>query len=400
VTGLSREVVAFHEGDALRTRARIAAHVIWDAVTRPAARKLEDVPWCAEAITPEWITAVMGRGHPGVRALQVDVTGGHQGSSVRRQLHVHWNEAGRDAKLASRLFAKTTPTLLTRLSSGMAAAGEGRFFRELRPEISIEAPMLVHSAHDRASGRSIHLFEDLVATRGASFCNHRTPISRAQAEQIADTLASLHGHFHASTRFGAELRWVTTYEAFFATGAKNGIREGHERAMQEAADVIPTAVTARKDEIWPAALRALAVHEREPRTLLHSDVHLGNWYVTREGRMGLGDWALVCKGHWSRDVAYALMTTLAIEDRRAWERELLRRYLERMREACGLTLDFDRAWTLYRQQAFAALLMWTPTLCHPPTMPDMQPEVMSREMIARISAAIADLDALDAKIGA
>jgi hypothetical protein len=42
----------------------------------------------------------------------------------------------------------------------------------------------------------------------------------------------------------------------------------------------------------PAARRALAMHEREPRTLLHSDVHLGNWYVTGDGRMGLCDWAL------------------------------------------------------------------------------------------------------------
>jgi hypothetical protein len=110
--------------------------------------------------------------------------------------------------------------------------------------------------------------------------------------------------------------------------------------------------------------------------------------------MGLCDWALVCKGHWARDVAYALTTTLAVADRRAWERDLLRRYLERMRPH-GLALAEAAAWDRYRQQTFAALLMWTPTLCHPPTMPDMQPEAMSREMIARMCAAIADLGALD-----
>ena len=383
--------------EALRTRARIAAHVVWDALTRPPARDAGDVPWSAEAITPQWLTAIVGRDHPEARAIEVAVGDEHRGSSVRRQIRVRWNDAGTAAGLPTVLFAKTTPTLLTRLSSGMAAATEGRFLREIRGELPIEAPRLVHSADDRASGRSIHLFEDLVATRGASFCNHRTAISRGEAEQIVDTLAVLHGRFHASSRLDSELDWIATYEAFFRTGEKNGIREGHDRAMIAAADVIPAVVLARKEEIWPAAVRALAVHAREPRTLIHSDVHLGNWYVTADGRMGLGDWALVCKGHWSRDVAYALMTTLSVENRRAWERELLRRYLERLREHCGLAIDFATAWQRYRRQAFAALLMWTPTLCHPPTMPDMQPEVMSREMIARIAAAIADLDALDEK---
>jgi hypothetical protein len=384
-----------HEIGALRTRARISAHVVWDSLVRPAAREKAEVPWCAEAITPEWITAVMAERAPGARALEVAVGGGHAGSSVRRQIRVRWNEAGTAAGLATHLFAKTTPTLLTRLSSGMAAAGEGRFFRELRAGLELETPVLVHSAHDRNSARSIHLFEDLVATRGASFCTHTTAISRAQAEQIVDALAALHGAYFASPRFDEDQRWVTSYEAFFRIGEKNGIRAGHDRAMGEAADVIPPALLARKQEIWPAAVRALAMHEREARTLLHSDVHLGNWYETRDGRMGLCDWALVCKGHWARDVAYALMTTLAVADRRAWERELLARYLGRMGERCGLRLREDAAWDRYRQQSFAALLMWTPTLCHPPTMPDMQPAAMSREMIARIATAIADTEALD-----
>jgi hypothetical protein len=42
----------------------------------------------------------------------------------------------------------------------------------------------------------------------------------------------------------------------------------------------------------------------------------------------------------------------------------------------------------------AALLMWTPTLIHSPTRPDMQTEKMSIEMIRRITAAIDETDAL------
>jgi hypothetical protein len=85
---------------------------------------------------------------------------------------------------------------------------------------------------------------------------------------------------------------------------------------------------------------------------------------------------------------------LAIEDRRAWERDLLKRYLDQMREKCGLSITFDEAWHLYRQQIFPALLMWTPTLVHTRTTPDMQPEEMSLEMIKRMTAAISDLESL------
>jgi hypothetical protein len=50
---------------------------------------------------------------------------------------------------------------------------------------------------------------------------------------------------------------------------------------------------------------------------------------------------------------------------------------------------------LYRQQVFLALMMWTPTLVHSRTTPDMQPEEMSLEMIERMTVAMSDLRSLD-----
>ena len=51
-----------------------------------------------------------------------------------------------------------------------------------------------------------------------------------------------------------------------------------------------------------ATVRALAVHENEPQGLIHSDVHIGNWYRTGTGQMGLCDWQCLSRGHWSRDL--------------------------------------------------------------------------------------------------
>jgi hypothetical protein len=378
-----------------RARGRMAVHTIWDHITRPIARTIDDVPWCAEAISPDWMTAVMCRNVKGAQAVSVEVCGGDQGSSVRRRIKVAYNDEGRKAHLPEDLFCKTTPTVLTRLATGLSAAAEGRFYREIRPELKIETPRCYHSAWDRNSGRSVHLFEDVIAAKAARFCRWNTTISRPQAEQIMDTLATIHGHFYESSRFSSDLKWVVSYVDFFGAGERAGLRECHEQAMIKAEAIIPPDISRRRSEIWPLTMKALELHRKGPYTLLHSDVHLGNWYISGEGRLGLCDWQCLGKGHWARDVAYALSTTISIEERRAWERNLLRRYLEQMRKKCGLSTSFDEAWDLYRQQIFLALMMWTPTLVHTRTTPDMQPEEMSLEMIKRMTAAMSDLRSLD-----
>lgn len=378
----------------LRTRARIAAHALWDQMIRPAAVSADDVPWHAEAITAEWITSVLGGSVPGAVAEQAKIVGGDDGSSVRRGIAVRWNEAGTAASLPNRLFAKSTPTLATRLSAGMAAPSEGRFLKELRPGLDIEAPVCRYSARGGESGRSLHLFDDLTVTRGATFCDGDTVIDRGNAEDIVETLATLHGSF-MTAKDTSQFDWLGTYESFFEAGKRSGIQDGHEQALTKAASVIPEPLMARRDEIWPAAERAAAAHALSPRTVIHSDVHLGNWYITAEGRMGLSDWARVCRGLWARDIAYALAVTLAIEDRRAWETELIEHYLGTLKGKFGVEIAWDDALRAYRQQTFTALLMWTPTLCPPPMLPDMQPEHMSMKMIERICTAIDDHDALD-----
>jgi hypothetical protein len=378
-----------------RARGRMAVNTIWDHLTRPIARSIDDVPWCAQAISPEWMTAVICRNIRGAQAVSVEVCGGDQGSSVRRRLKVAYNNEGRKADLAEDLFCKTTPTVLTRLATGLSAAAEGRFYREIRPDLNVETPRCYHSAWDRNSGRSIHLFEDVIATKAARFCRWNTAISRPEAEQIMDTLATMHGQFYDSPRLATDLKWVVSYVKFFGAGERVGLRQCHEEAMIKAEAIIPPDIMRRRAEIWPSTMKALELHREGSYTLLHSDVHLGNWYVSGEGRLGLCDWQCLGRGHWARDVAYALSTTISIEDRRAWERDLLTRYLERMRESCGMSTSFEEAWDLYRQQVLLALMMWTPTLVHTRTTPDMQPEEMSLEMIKRMTAAMSDLRSLD-----
>jgi hypothetical protein len=122
--------------------------------------------------------------------------------------------------------------------------------------------------------------------------------------------------------------------------------------------------------------------------------------------MGLCDWQCVTRGHWSRDLAYALSSTLDVEQRRSWEVELIQHYLDELAERTGSSpMEFEEAWLRYRQQLPGALFMWTPTLAvahvvgrlrvPPMLFPLMQTWEISYESVRRIATAMSDLESLD-----
>jgi aminoglycoside phosphotransferase (APT) family kinase protein len=377
---------------------KISGRVAYERLARPMARLYDDVPCTPYAVTAEWLTAVLCGKVPGAVVTDVEVKPASAGTHERHQLKVSYNEEGRRAGLPVSIFTKSLPSIVTRMIGGFngTARVEGSFFTQIRPELEIEAPLCYHSAYDRRTFAAIHLLEDLVATKSATFCNHKTYVTRAMADDMIDLLASLHGRFYGDPTLAERYRWLASYPRWFTIGAaKMGTEYYTRKAFDAAAHVIPANVMARRDDVWPATMRALALHDSEPQGLIHSDVHIGNWYRTGAGQMGLCDWQCLSRGHWSRDFAYAVTASLTPDNRRSWERELLARYVERFAEKTGVKPEFDLSFLRYRQQIVHALAMWTITLCHSPLLPNMQPEDTTLTMIERMTTAMADLDALD-----
>lgn len=377
---------------------RVGGRILYERAVHPLARTLDDVPCSPRAITPEWLTAAICNHVPGAAVTRVAVQAVSAGTQERHRLTIDYNEAGRRAGLPTSIFTKSLPSFVTRMVAGFGghARVEGGFYQHIRPLLSIEAPTCYYSTYDRQTFTAIHLLEDLVATKQATFCGHQTKVTRAMAEDQIDLLASLHGRFYGDATLRERFRWLAEYPKWFTIGAQKMQTEHYtQKALDAAAATMPAKLMRRRAEVWPATMKALAVHQSEPATFLHSDVHIGNWYQTGAGRMGLCDWQCPSRGHWSRDVAYALSSALEPHDRRAWERELLARYLERLAEQGAPRLDFDRAFTWYRQQLLHAFSMWTITLRHSLLLPSMQSEAMTLTMMNRIATAIDDLDALD-----
>ena len=152
---------------------RIGGRVAFERLVRPKARRAEDVPCSPDAITPEWLTAVLCRNVPDAVVTGVDVKPASAGTHERHQLIVSYNEAGRQAGLPRSMFTKSLPSVVTRMIGGFngTARVEGRFYMQLRPQLDIEAPLGYHAASDRQTFASILLLEDMVATKSATFCN-------------------------------------------------------------------------------------------------------------------------------------------------------------------------------------------------------------------------------------
>jgi hypothetical protein len=357
----------------------------------------DDVPGSYDAITPQWLTGILCRDVAGAEVLAVSQGERDDGSSNRRRLFLTYNEAGQRAGLPPTVFCKSAETLNNRLMLGSlgTALAEVNFFNKIRGRLDIEAQTAWHAAFDPERYTYIVVMRDLGGFM--EFCDERTEIDRDMAVSLVTLLATLHGTFYEHPELGTETMPFRPWSVFWDGMMPHfpDFEAACDRAVLQAESVIPPRLFARRSEIWPATIASVRQHDQLPRTLIHCDVHLKNWYVTPARQMGLADWQILSVGHWSRDFIYAVTTALSIENRRAWLPDLLRIYLDRMAELGVPRVSTEEAMLNCRQQLFTALAFWTVTLVPATGMPPMQPERTTYRFIERMAAAIDDLDALD-----
>ncbi|UAK32028.1 aminoglycoside phosphotransferase family protein [Nocardia asteroides] len=374
---------------------RLGGHVLAERVFR---REVVDIPMKKSEVDAQWLTTVLAAEHPGVEVESFEIVDASVGTTTRWKATVSYNEAGRKARLPEHLFAKTTSTFTQRLTQYLAHAlpGEPGFFQHLRTELEIEAPQGYFGAADLRTGRSLTLLEDIGVTKQARFCTPMEPITREQIQDLLANMAVWHGHYWESPELKSH-EWLKTPSAHFRNfdrllGMKKRARVGLRRAPQLVPDTLPPV----QNDLYDACEKSLLIAERSPQTLLHGDPHIGNAYMCDDGGMGFTDWQLVLRGSWAFDVTYIITSGLEVEDRRAWERELIEFYVDRLHAAGGPALPFEAAWLAYRQQCLYPYFAWMITIGRSALMPEFQPEEVCRAIVHRTSTAIMDLDALQA----
>jgi phosphotransferase family enzyme len=377
---------------------RIKAAYDRDQREQPKAVRLGDIPVSYDAVTTEWLTAILCATTPHASVTSFELGAVDDGTSNRRRIYVGYNRAGEEAGLPNSVFCKATHNLTNRILTSVAATfSEVTFYNRIRSLINIDTPVSYYAAYDPESWNSMIVLRDIGDE--VDFCSHDTQMDRPSVESQLALLAILHGRFYDSPEFRGSLADVIPFHVRFHNLAdRHGLRECCDNGLIEAQDVVPPRLFARKAEVWGATLRSVDLQAASPETYVHSDVHLKNWYFRDRPAIGIGDWQSSGRGHWARDVAYTVSTALTSTDRRIWESELLRFYLDRLHAAGGPKIEFQEAWRHYREQLLSALAWWTVTLTPSSDMPDMQPRETTLTFINRIATAIDDLGSLDAGI--
>jgi len=356
------------------------------------------IPRSPRDIGPEWLTAVLGRDVAGARVTSVRTIGGSVGTTTRARLEIAYNEVGEGAGLPTRLFVKCTSTLAQRVMLGLGGYVEGEpgFYTHVRPGLDIEAPHGYFASADARTWRSVVVMEDVAATHRATFWHPGTKVTRDQIEDLLATAALWHGALWEDLWL-AQWRWLRTPAEHMALiDALIGLADRTRAGSARARHVIPPALSRRRTDLFAALRRSMALASEGPRTYLHGDLHIANGYVTGAGAMGVCDWQTGLQGSWAFDYAYLLATALEVEDRRAWEHDLLDFYLERLAAAGGQRVPRGKGWEAYRRSTLYPYFAWLYTVGRSRLQPSFQPAATGLVMVQRISAAIEDLGTLAA----
>ena len=377
--------------------AQIGSSVMWENLINVRPKSIREVPPSAESLTPEWLTATLCKNHPNAKVISVSLGAESSGSTNRRAFSVTYNEAGQAAGLPTHLFDKCASGFKTRLMMHQCGTlvNEYEFYAKIRPELDVEIPVVYSARIDRGRWRMALILEDIHHTKNVEIMTPKTKVTRDRIEQMIDILAAVHAKYWDSPRLENEFTWLRTPTEWIRhVEHLIDYKENSIVGIDRAGSAVPASLVNRGDDIYRAFIAAMEVSTQRPHTFLHGDPHVGNYYITRDGRSGLLDWQVSFRGGWGHDFCYTVLSSLDIEDRRNWETDLLKRYLERLKEGGASAPSFDEAWTLYRQQTLYTFVGWLYTIGFGPLQPDMQPSEYCLPVIERSGTAVEDLESL------
>ncbi|OAA21764.1 phosphotransferase family protein [Frankia sp. EI5c] len=331
-----------------------------------------------EVLSPGWLTAALGRRHPGI-----EVTGVTRGPTVSRfSTNVRFGiecAGGVPAGLSPSLCVKGYFTPRGR-PARHAGLPEALFYRDLADRTGVRTLRGVYAEADTGTGANVVITEDVIAAGGA-FLDGRHPYTPDQAADSLEQLARLHAVTWGDPSLAAA-GWLSS---------RMGPRTGEAwRAKIEANYTGDTGagVPERVRDVGRlvAAYGALAALVASTRawTIVHGDPHVGNIFLDGGGRPSLLDWQLVQRAPWYLDVGYHIASALTVADRRRHEDDLLRHYLDALAAAGVERPSWDEAGLGVRRGALHGFYLWSITSL-------VDPEVTS-VLLERLGTAVDDHD--------
>jgi hypothetical protein len=352
------------------------------ARSQPLPRNLEDV-------TPAWFSALLANAYPGVRVETMERVDLRNSHTTKLRVAVAYNEAGRAAGLPNHLCLKANWS--NGFNSGDICELEARFYHALGSAASLPTAKCYYADWDGdGSGQGVAVLEDLIDSGGV-FQHSTTLLGVDGVAKALEALAGLHGAYWNDDRLTEQTWLPRSMGTPIDTDQINFMRPYIEANFKR--DVVlrllPERIVADHAllERTYTGLKTWVTQQPGPFCLVHGDSHMGNTYVYPDGRRIWLDWQLCRVGHGYRDVTYFMTAALAVDERRASERALLKHYRDALVStgAEGVP-DLDaifehyRRWPIYGLQAWLQIEDWWGQDGFP--------------AIERVSRAIEDLDTL------
>ena len=344
------------------------------------------LPLTIDGINERWLSAALSERGPKIEVEAIERCTVIPGTTTKLLLRLRYAGSSAVDAPPTTLCLKGGFDEALRPLVGDAYIAEANFFRELAPALRIEQPRCWFAGADVASRQGIVILDDLAAA-GATFGDPTRPWT---VDLVAAGL-ELQADWHART-------WGATTERYPLLHPGSWIRLPAEQLFGEAnwerafSDAEHAAKVPRELQSRERIRDAFqSMWQRDDRKglpcMIHGDPHIGNTFVDAHGKPGFLDWQSGSIAPAMDDVAYFLVGSLSIADRRASERALFEHYLEALETRLGQSLDRDAFWTDYRSHCMHGFI-WTVV------PPQMQSADCVAAMTERFVAGIIDHDVL------
>ncbi|MEZ0342728.1 phosphotransferase [Mycobacterium sp. pV006] len=351
-----------------------------------------DVPAGIEAVTADWLTAVLRADSDLSNDLQVS------------DLHVE--RIAEDTGFSSLLYRLTltgTPglprTLIAKLPAGSEARGamdllggyrrEVAFYREVANRAPIDTPTVYSARMADDSADFVLLLEDLQRWENA---DQLAGLSLDRARSAITQLAGLHAWSVQPANSDAVQHFPSLDSSVVRDLLLPAFGPGWAMYRDRTDAPVPRHVARFADRFVEHAGEALSVLA-EHSMLLHGDIRADNMFFDG-GRLRIVDFQMASTGCGMADIAYLVSQGLPILTRRGHDEALVCEYLDALAGHGVAGYSFDDAWRRYRYGIVYSMVLPVIILNGWDALPPRS-RTLCVELTDRAVAAIEDTGALE-----
>jgi hypothetical protein len=231
----------------------------------------------------------------------------------------------------------------------------GVYFNELFKYEHLEIPVSTAKVHGikYTPSRFCLILEDL-SQRQVEFPNIWSKfVDKSLGRQVLTTLAQVHAKYWQKKCPGEIWNDANRPYQGIAMGMYTLYNVEHHYKPGLVPDKIHKVFT---QALWHWREYRQYLSKSQPRCLCHGDTHMGNFYIEKDGTIGMVDFQVLSEENPIRDVTYFLASSYDPDLLEQDEKYLIGFYLEKLQElGVKNPPKFEEAWFAYRMQLFYAM---------------------------------------------